>query len=113
MNTNMTGFICFSKKLGVLGLWTKVASALEGLVSVKTYKHFGAHNTFQVSFTLVALSLGDICYPLSNCWINIMCFIGHPPHRNMLFWQCQLMKLTLMLLVANLAGTKWCKTPEK
>ena len=31
MNTNMTGFRWFSKKLNVLVLWMKVASALEGL----------------------------------------------------------------------------------
>ena len=31
MNTNMTGFRGFSKMFGILVLWTKVASALEGL----------------------------------------------------------------------------------
>ena len=31
MNTNMTGFRCIQKNLCVLVLWTKVASALEGL----------------------------------------------------------------------------------
>ena len=33
MNTNMTGFRCFSKNLCVLELWAKVASALEELIS--------------------------------------------------------------------------------
>ena len=31
MNTNMTVFRWFSKNLNVLVLWTKVASAMEGL----------------------------------------------------------------------------------
>ena len=31
MNTNMTGFRCFLKNLCIPVLWTKVASALEGL----------------------------------------------------------------------------------
>ena len=31
MNTNMAGFRWFSKNLGILMLWMKVASALEGL----------------------------------------------------------------------------------
>ena len=31
MNTNMTGFIWFSKEMCILVIWTKVASALEGL----------------------------------------------------------------------------------
>ena len=31
MNTNMTGFRWFSKNICILVLWTKVASALEGL----------------------------------------------------------------------------------
>ena len=35
MNTNMTGFRCFSKNLCTLVLWTKVASALEGLMLFK------------------------------------------------------------------------------
>ena len=34
MNTNMTGFKCFFKNLYVLVLWTKVASALQGLKEV-------------------------------------------------------------------------------
>ena len=33
MNTNMTGFRWFPKIFSVLGLWIKVASALEGLIS--------------------------------------------------------------------------------
>ena len=33
MNTNKTGFGCFYKDLCFLVLWTKVASALEGLTS--------------------------------------------------------------------------------
>ena len=33
MSTNMTGFRWFSKKLCILVLWTKVASALEGFLS--------------------------------------------------------------------------------
>ena len=32
MNTNMTGFRWFSENLCILVLWTKVASALEGLI---------------------------------------------------------------------------------
>ena len=32
MSTNMTGFRWFSKNLCVLVLWTKVASALEGIL---------------------------------------------------------------------------------
>ena len=34
MNTNMTGFKWFFKKLCVLVLWMKVASALEGLIAM-------------------------------------------------------------------------------
>ena len=36
MNTYMTGYRYFFQKLCVLVLWTKVASALEGLKSVNT-----------------------------------------------------------------------------
>ena len=38
MNTNMTGFRWFPKKLCILLLWTKVASALQGLISKITFK---------------------------------------------------------------------------
>ena len=39
-----------------------------------------------------------------------------PKNKYVLYYDCQLKKytmLTLMLLVANFANTKWCKKPEK
>ena len=39
MNTKMTGFRCFFKNLCILVLYTKVASALEGLSFKKNSKY--------------------------------------------------------------------------
>ena len=38
MNTNKTGFQWFSKIFSILVLWTKIASALEGLTIITTAK---------------------------------------------------------------------------
>ena len=45
MNTNMTGFRRFSKVFALLVIWTKVASALEGLMykTAAMMKNNGCH----------------------------------------------------------------------
>ena len=51
MNTNMTGFRCFSKNICVIVVWTKEVSALEGLIleiEILVNKEFG--NSFLTFF---------------------------------------------------------------
>ena len=57
MNTNITGFRWFSKSFCVLVLWTKVVSALEGLLKSKRVLFDKGHtDTDQASIGVYSLT---------------------------------------------------------
>ena len=49
MNTNMTGFGCFLKNLCIPVFWTKVASALEGLIYIEVIEQVQQYTSYNLS----------------------------------------------------------------
>ena len=65
VNTNMTGFRRFSKIFCILALWTKVASALEGICfGVRKYIY---HSYSEISLTSVVW----ICDNFENKFLGV------------------------------------------
>ena len=102
-NTNMTRLKWLSK-LCVLVFQMRVASALEGLI-VTFLKFWSKMKHF--------LSRDDRILDKGSAYIEHSQGMISCSHEYMLVLNVQGLWLTLMLLVANLAITKWCKKPEK
>ena len=87
MNTNMTGFWWFSKNLGILVLWTKVALALEGLTPLmlglfrpmhKKANIYKNHlNPVMLVFIWKLLRILSDMYPCARVSVSSLCFCQH------------------------------------
>ena len=72
MNTNMIGFRWFSKKLRTLVLWTKVASALEGLCVEDFPRMYVRPVLYKLRF------LSFCMYTYTHCSLSIFIYILVP-----------------------------------